>query len=120
MIKKPDVLSDEQIMELEPRFKEMDAFICDGTDFDKVAKAQRDADAEYYEPLIKEMHEALERISVILANPLTTRNEPTLELREVRARDEAWIISREALAKVDKGESPDLEFNHEIHDKHGW
>jgi len=39
-IREDTVMSDEQIMELEPRFKEMDAFVCDGTDFDKVAKAQ--------------------------------------------------------------------------------
>jgi len=37
---KETVMSDEQIMELEPRFKKMDAFVCDGTDFDKVAEAQ--------------------------------------------------------------------------------
>ena len=37
---KETVMSEEQIMELEPRFKEMDSFVCDGTDFDKVAKAQ--------------------------------------------------------------------------------
>ena len=49
------------------------------------------------------MYEALERISVILANPLTTRTETSLALREVRARDEAWIISREALAEVEGG-----------------
>ena len=48
-----------------------------------------------------EMYEALEHISVILANPLTTRKEATPELRAARARDEAWIISREALAKAE-------------------
>ena len=48
---KPEILSEEQIMELEPRFKEMDSFVCDGTDFDKVAQAQRDADVEWYDLL---------------------------------------------------------------------
>ena len=39
-VKQEALLSDEEIMELEPRFKEMDSFVCDGTDFDKVAEAQ--------------------------------------------------------------------------------
>lgn len=48
-----------------------------------------------------DMYEVLKKISVVLANPLTTRSEPTPELRVARARDEAWIMSREALAKAE-------------------
>ena len=94
MIKKPDVLSDEEIAQA----------IENGKPFPRhtdIAQAQLDVCVKHYEPLIKEMYEALKKISVILANPLTTRSEPTPELRVARARDEAWIISREAVAKAE-------------------
>jgi len=99
MIKKPDVLSDERIEQIRNNysFSGMSGILYAKT----ISQAQRDADVKHCEPLIKEMYEALKKISVILANPLTTRNEPTPELRVARARDEAWIISREAVAKVE-------------------
>ena len=67
MIKKPDILSDEQLSEIEYLAIELpdkDA----PESFKKrerrraIAQAQLDVCAEYYEPLIKEMYEALQAL----------------------------------------------------------
>ena len=50
-----------------------------------------------------DLYEALERIVMLLVNPLTTRKEPTKTLRLMRAIDEAWQLAEQAIAKVEKG-----------------
>ncbi len=51
---------------------------------------------------ISDLYEALKKISIILANPLTTRTEEPVTIRIHRAADAAWQLSLETLAKVER------------------
>ena len=99
MIKKPDVLSDEQLSEIE-------YFAIESPDKDApesfkkrerrrhIAQAQLNVCAEYYEPLIKEMYEALEEALPLLHDEWDGVNDGAGNR----------VISKidKALAKVDK------------------
>ena len=85
----------------------------DKVEYERVT--QRDADVEYYEPLIKEMYEALESWEELWdMRPLDSGD----DMQQILER--CWDKTELALAKAEGDESPALKFNHEIHDKYGW
>ena len=114
MIKKPNVLSDEEIVrcilggDISDYMMEHVLKDLVGKNERTIAQAQLDADAEYYEPLIKEMYEALEWVMEDMETDEGTRIKASTQTAVWRA-----------LIKAKENESPDLEFNHEIHDKNG-
>jgi len=72
------------------------------TDNEPIAQVERHYNANLI-AAAPDMHEVLQRIAVLLANPLTTRQEATLKLRLIRAIDEAWQLARQVLAKAEGG-----------------
>ena len=65
------------------------------------AKQSGENDAAFkYEARIEALIEAHHKIAVVLANPLTTRSEPTKVMRLIRASNEAWQIARDALKAI--------------------
>ena len=98
MIKEPDVLSENTIrataLELE-----IDTGDTKGLTI-KLLEVQRDADAEYYEPLIKEMYEALRYANEQLEKHIY-KDADVIEFGGSKLSVQREIVK--VLAKVDKG-----------------
>jgi len=102
MVKKPDVLSDEEIREIivkgwcSPETTTKDIYP-EPWDY-AVAQAQLDVCVEYYEPLIKEMYEA---VKFFIADHLTEYEYLDKGISSATKRGKKLLAFREALAKAE-------------------